>query len=57
MTRKVFVQVTVSVVINMDEGIEVSEVLNDMDYNFKSNTNGADVVDTELSDFEVYDSK
>jgi hypothetical protein len=41
----------------MDEGIEVSEVIDELDYSFASTCDEADVVDTEIEDFEVTDSK
>lgn len=57
MSRKVTVEVKIKVTLNMDEGIEVSEVINELDYNLTSNTDGADVEDTEILDHEVTDSK
>lgn len=55
--RKVYVNVTTRLIINMDEGVEVSDVISEMDYNFTSKTDGADIVDTEILDHEVKDSK
>jgi hypothetical protein len=55
--RTVFVEVKVKVVLDMEEGIEVTEVLEDMDYNFVSHTDGAEVADTEIKDWDVIDSK
>ena len=57
MARKVYVQVTTRLILNMEEGIDVDEVMQDMDYNFQSNTGGADIEDTEIRDWEVTDSK
>lgn len=57
MSRKVYVKIESGLIINMDEGIEVSEVLENMDYNFISQTDGADIIDTEIRDWEVEDSK
>lgn len=57
MSRKVYVEVTTRLIINMDEGIEVQEVISEMDYNFTSQTDGADIIDTEIRDHEVKDSK
>lgn len=57
MARKVTVEVKVKLTINMDEGIEVSDVINELDYDFTSSTDGADVEDTEILDHEVTDSK
>ncbi len=55
--RKVYVNITVRAVIEMDEGIEVSEVIQEMDYGFNCNTGGADIVDTEIVGHKVTDSK
>ena len=55
--RKVYVEVTSRLIIDMDDGTEVTEVLENMDYNFTSQTDSADIVDTEIRDWEVQDSK
>ena len=56
--RKVYVEVKTRLIIEMDDGIEVSEVMDDMDYSFSvAEMDGASIVDSELDDFEVTDSK
>ena len=55
--RKVYVDVKVRLIINQDDGVETSEVINEMEYSFTSNTSGAEIVDTEIKDHEVTDSK
>lgn len=55
--RKVYINVTTRLIVRMDEGTEVSDVLENMDYNFISNTDSADIEDTEILDWEVTDSK
>jgi hypothetical protein len=55
--RKVYVEVKVKLILNMDDGIEVSDVIDEMDYNFTSTTTGADVYDSTIEDHEVTDSK
>ncbi len=57
MARKVYVEVKVQLIIDMDEGVEVSEVINEMVYNFDSETENADIVDSEILGYEVTDSK
>lgn len=57
MSRKVYIDVTVRLVINMEEGINVSDVIQEMDYSFDSQTDNVDVIETEIKDFEVADSK
>ena len=55
--RKVYVEAKVRIIINVDEDIEIDDVLSEMDYNFKSNTDGADIHDTEIEGWEITDSK
>ena len=55
--KKVFVEVKARLVINMDEGETVEEVINEMDYDFSSNSDGADIEDTQILDYEVTDAK
>jgi hypothetical protein len=56
--RKVTVEVKVKLVINMDEGLEVSDVIDEMEYDFTANNEGAAYIeDMEILDHEVTDSK
>jgi len=55
--RKVYVIVTTRLIVEMDEGIDINEVLADMDYDFTSRTEGADIIDTEIYEQEIVDSK
>lgn len=57
MARKVYVEVTVRLIINADEGVDVNEVLDEMDYDFISNTEGATIEDTEILEQEITVSK
>lgn len=55
--RTVTVQLTVSLTIRADEGVDISNAIDEMDYNFKSQTEGADIEDSSINDFEVVNSK
>ena len=55
--RKVTVEVKVKLVIEMGEGIEVSDVIQEMDYDFTSTVDGTDITDTEILEYDVTDSK
>jgi len=57
MARKIYVTVTTRLIINADDDQNISDVLSEMDYDFTSNTDGADIVDTEILNWEVTDSK
>ena len=55
--RKVYVEVKLRLIVTMDEGINLDDVMNDMEYDFTSCTLDAAIDDTELEDWEVTDSK
>lgn len=55
--RKVYVTLTVNLILNMDEGLEVGDVVDNLDYSFVSPTEGADVHDMTIADYKVTDSK
>ena len=55
--RKVYVDVTVRLIIRADEGVDVNGVLENMDYNFTSQSDGANIEDTEIQDWVITDSK
>jgi hypothetical protein len=57
MSRIVHVDVQVHLVLSIDEGIEVGEVIDEMEYHFRDTTTQANIVDTEILDYEVVDSK
>jgi|WetSurMetagenome_2_1015567.scaffolds.fasta_scaffold30780_7 hypothetical protein len=55
--RRVYVNVVTRLIIDVDEGIDVYDVLNEMHYAFEAYTPGAEIHDEELVDYEVTDSK
>lgn len=55
--RKIYVEVKTRLIIQADEDVSVDGVLENMDYNFNSKTDGADIVDTEIQSWVVTDSK
>ena len=55
--RKVHVTVKVDLLIHANEGVEIGTVIDEMDYTFTSQTDGADIEDTEIKDYEVTDSR
>ena len=50
--KKVYVEVTSRLIIDLEEGVNVSDVITEMDYSFNSTTDGAMIVDTEIRDYE-----
>jgi hypothetical protein len=53
--RKVFVELKVKLVIEVEEGVEISEVIGDMD--FTSSTDNSEIVDSKIIEHEIIDSK
>jgi len=51
------VHVEVYLIINVDEGIDIEEVLKEMDYGFDPNTEGVIFEKEEIIDWEITDSK
>lgn len=48
-----YVVATIRLKIESDKGTDIDEVLQDMDYNFKSQTPGATVADTEWLESDI----
>ena len=55
--RKVTVKLEMKIVMSVDEGTEISEVIKELDYQVTDTTTAADILDTEIVDYEVIDSK
>lgn len=55
--RKVTVKLEMRLVMLVDEGVEISDVVNELDYQVKDTTTSADILDTEITGYEVADSK
>lgn len=52
-----YVEWSVRLTIIAEEGIELSEIISEMDYNFISKTKDADIYSTEFLGYELTDSK
>ena len=55
--RKVYVDVTMQVVVNVEEGVDLRDVIDEMDYNFVSGHDEAELYAEGIKDWEVTDSK
>ena len=55
--RKVTVKLEMNVVISVDEGVAISDVVNELDCQINDTTTAADILDTEITDYEIVDSK
>lgn len=58
MSRKVELLLQVKLVVEVDEGVPMRHVVEELDYEFTNPAAGPfTIVDTEIKDFEVIDSK
>lgn len=55
--RKVTVKLEMHLVMLVNEGVEISDVVNELDYDIRDTTTAADILDTEITGYEVIDSK
>jgi len=55
--RKVYVNVVVKLIVLADDDVDISDVISDMFYSFDSDTEGADIDDSEITSYEIIDSK
>ena len=55
--RKVTVKLEMRLVMMVDESVEISDVVNELDYQVEDTTTAADILDTEITGYEVVDSK
>ena len=55
--RKVTIKLEMRIVMSVDEGVEISEVVDELDYQVNDTTTAADILDTEITGYEVVDSK
>jgi hypothetical protein len=51
--KKVYVQVQVKLVLKVEEGADISDVIDEMDYNFESVNPNAVVYDSTIEGFSV----
>jgi len=55
--RKVYVEVKVKLILRVDEGEEISHVMDELEYTIFDTTGKANVEDSEILDYDVTDSK
>jgi len=50
---KVYVEVKVKLIIRTEPGVDIGNVIDEMDYSFESTTEDANIEDTEILDYEI----
>lgn len=55
--RKVTMKLEMHLVMRVNEGVEISDVVNELNYDVRDTTTAADILNTEITGYEVIDSK
>ena len=55
--RKIVIKLEMNVVMLVDEGVKILDVINELDYQINDTTTAADILDTEITDYKIIDSK
>lgn len=55
--RKVTVELTIKVQMTVNDGVEIGDIVNELEYDISDTTNLATIEDTEIIDHEVTDSR
>jgi len=55
--RKVTVEVKIKLLIHADDDFPIENVMDDMEYDFRSCSDKADIMETEILDYTVTDSR
>lgn len=55
--RKVYIEVKVRIIVDMCDDITVADTMDNMEHDFVSGLEGATVMDTEIRDYDIQDSK
>lgn len=54
---KIYTKITLRVIIDLDDNVDFSEAIQEMDYNLNIKENHGMILDTEILDVEVMDAK
>ena len=54
---KVYLTLEVGLVINVNDGVEVTDIVNELDYDFTDTTGHATILDMAIEDYKIKDSK
>ena len=55
--RRVVVELKIKVIMDIEEGVSVDNIVSDLDYNIDFSGEEASIIDTEITDFAVLDSR
>ena len=55
--RKVYIDVMVRIIARVENDIDISDFISEMDYNFTDTTGDGEIEDSEITNWEIVDSK
>jgi hypothetical protein len=55
--RRVYVEVKVKLIMDVEEGVSIDHIISDMDYDFSFEGEEATINETEIVDYNIMDSK
>lgn len=55
--RKVYLLVTMRLIVRLEEGVELGEFMSDMDYDLSTDSENGEIEDYEIRDYAIQDSK
>jgi hypothetical protein len=57
MSRKVYVEAKVKLILEMDDGVDLNEVMDEMHYDFQTAYDTSEILDATIDGYEIKDSK
>ena len=55
--KKVYIEITTKIILNIEDNVNVDDVVNEMEYDFKIDSDQGEIIDTEILDYSITDSK
>ncbi len=55
--RRVTIELKIKVTMDVEEGVPVDSIVSDLDYNIDFNGEEASILDTEITEFEILNSR
>jgi hypothetical protein len=55
--RKVYLEVKTKLILNLEEGVDISDVIDEMEYGFEPQPEHGELLDSEILEYDVKDSK
>lgn len=53
--RRIYIDLKVRVIVNANDDVDLTDIIQELNYEFLSNNEQFDIVDTEITDYELID--